>query len=145
MDIVEAGAGFCDVFAAIHAESFEENERWSSSAFQSFFETPKTFALIALMEGEPVGFILARLIADEAEILTLAVRGTGRRRGVASTLVRTLQDHLKDINIIRLFLEVSILNGPAKALYRAAGFEKAGRRRRYYADGSDADVMVWEN
>jgi ribosomal-protein-alanine N-acetyltransferase len=40
-----------------------------------------------------------------------------------------------------MFLEVSEANGAARALYAAAGFEEAGRRRRYYADGSDALVL----
>ncbi len=144
VDIVEAGVIFCDIFSEIHAESFRENERWSSPAFRSFFDQPGTLALIASVNGEPAGFILARQVSDEAEILTLAVRGMFRRQGIAGGLIGALQNRLREIRPIRLFLEVSTLNEAAKALYHVTGFEKAGHRPRYYADGSGADIMIWE-
>ncbi|GBR09256.1 ribosomal protein S18-alanine N-acetyltransferase [Acetobacter oeni] len=142
-DITEAGPEFCEVYAAIHAESFEGSERWSASAFRSFLEMPRTLSLIASQDNEPTGFILARLAGDEAEILTLAVSRTFRRRGVAMALLRALRNRLENLNTTQLFLEVSARNEPAKALYLAADFEKIGTRPRYYADGSDADIMIW--
>jgi len=42
----------------------------------------------------------------------------------------------------RLLLEVSAANQPARALYAGLGFIQAGRRRRYYVDGSDAVILA---
>ena len=40
-----------------------------------------------------------------------------------------------------VFLEVSVGNLAAQALYRRFGFVEVGRRQRYYADLSDALVL----
>ena len=120
-----------------HAEAFDAP--WSASAFADLLAQPGV-----VPEGEGGGFILIRVVADEAEILTLAVSPHARRRGVGGRLVRTAAARAARLGAARLFLEVAEDNGPARALYDGLGFETTGRRPRYYprADGPAIDALL---
>jgi ribosomal-protein-alanine N-acetyltransferase len=85
--------------------------------------------------------VLMRQAADEAEILTLATMEHARRQGIARRVLAAGLDWAEAAGAMRVFLEVSEGNAPARALYAAAGFTACGVRRRYYADGSDALVL----
>ncbi len=122
---------------ALHAAAFPPAEAWGADAIRLMLEMPGTFAL--LQPGE--GFVMARVAADEAEILTLAVVPEARRRGVGGALLAGALAAAAARGAVAMFLEVSERNAAARALYAAAGFTPAGRRRRYYADGADALVL----
>lgn len=141
--IAECGVTFCPVFEALHAASFPVAECWTAAAFRSLMEMPGTVALVASRGESPAGFILGRFTVDEGEVLTLAVSPAFRRQGAGGLLVQALQDAGRKAGAEKLFLEVSDRNHAALALYQGAGFVQAGRRRRYYPDGSDAEVLVW--
>ncbi|MNE73850.1 ribosomal-protein-alanine N-acetyltransferase [compost metagenome] len=83
-------------------------------------------------------------MADEAEILTLAVRPSARRSGLGARLVEAAVVRAAALGAERMFLEVAGDNAAARALYARAGFHEAGRRRGYYAraDGSREDALV---
>lgn len=123
--------------AAIHAEAFDVP--WSTSALAALIGQPG-----AILKVESDGFVLVQVAADEAEILTLAVRHQARRRGTASRLVSAAVDRASAMGARRLFLEVAEDNTPARALYAALGFETAGRRPRYYArkNGPAVDALL---
>ncbi|MBS7791055.1 GNAT family N-acetyltransferase [Roseococcus sp. SDR] len=89
----------------------------------------------------PGGFILARRVLDEAEILTLAVHPDHRRQGLGEALVETAAVVTAAAGARVMFLEVAEDNAPAMALYAKAGFERAGRRRDYYAPGAHAWLL----
>lgn len=87
-------------------------------------------------QGAPilfVGAILFRTMADEGEILSLLVRNSARRRGIASALMTRALDTMKREGVVSVFLEVSETNRAARALYRRFGFEKVGVRYNYYS------------
>jgi len=123
--------------AGLHAEAFYAP--WSASAFADLLGQ----AGVAL-EVEGDGFILIRTVADEAEILTLAIRPSARRQGLGARLVRAATDRAAALGATRMFLEVAEDNAAARALYGALGFAAAGRRPRYYprADGPAVDALL---
>jgi ribosomal-protein-alanine N-acetyltransferase len=122
--------------AALHALAFLPADRWGADAIALMLELPGAFGLHA-----PGGFVLARVAADEAEILTLAVAPDARRQGLGSALLAAAMAQAALRGAVAMFLEVSEGNAGARALYAAAGFAEAGRRRRYYPDGADALVL----
>lgn len=135
--LIVAGMAHATALAAIHAAAFAPVDRWDAAAITELLATPGVFALI-----DPAGgCVLARLAADEAEILTLAVTPGQRRRGVARQLLIRTQATLAAAGARMVFLEVAADNGPALALYQAAGFVLCGRRPGYYPSGSDALVL----
>jgi len=132
------GSGCEALLAAMHAEAFEAGEVWDEASFGSLLSIRGTEAIVAMVEGQPAGFLLLRTIADESEILTLAVRPNVRRLGIGACLVR---ESMKDYSV---FLEVSVLNKGALRLYKRCGFSEVGRRASYYADGSGALVLLFK-
>ncbi len=136
--ITRAGPAHPAALARIHAAAFPADEAWPAAMIAGHLGMPGMFALI----DEAGGMVLARTAADEAEILTLAVAPAARRRGLGRALVDATADAARAHGATRLFLEVSARNAPAQALYAAAGFKRAGLRRRYYADGADALILA---
>ncbi len=94
--------------------------------------------------AEPSGFVMSRLAADEAEILSIVVARAGRRSGLARSLLAAHLARLSARGVSRLFLEVEEANAAALGLYREFGFAEVGRREGYYpkADGSRAAALV---
>ncbi len=93
--------------------------------------------------SELVGYISARQVVDEGEILNLAVRGSWRRRGAGSQLLRGMLRRLLLHKVTRVYLEVRESNQPAISLYEKHGFHRTGRRRGYYRDPGE-DALLFE-
>jgi [ribosomal protein S18]-alanine N-acetyltransferase len=93
------------------------------------------------VDGAPAGFALGRVAANEAEVLTLAVRPAARRAGAGQALMRALMAQAARRGAGAMFLEVAAGNAAARALYAGLGAAEVGRRRRYYPDGADALVL----
>ncbi len=91
---------------------------------------------------DSAGFLLGRILAGEAEVLTLAVHPDARRRGIGRDLLARFLARAAAGGAARAFLEVAEDNPGALALYAAAGFAAVGRRRGYAAPGVDALVMA---
>lgn len=142
MTIMEAGSKAATLLSALHGEVFDEG--WSAQAFAELLTTPGTDAAIALSGDEPLGFLLTRSAADEAEIIAIGTRPSMQRRGVARQLLERHMERLASRGVRLLFLEVAESNLAAQALYAAFGFREAGRRKGYYKrrDGvEDAIIM----
>lgn len=115
----------------LHAESFVE--AWSAESLGRLLTAPGAFALLAEVNGRAAGFVLIRSAAGEAEILTIAVSPTHRRTGLGRALLEEAARRAGADGVTSLFLEVSVANEAARALYQAAGFREAGLRKGYYA------------
>lgn len=129
------------VLAALHVGAFLPGEAWTEDSFAQQLVLPGVFGLIAAEANAPIGFILARAVGGEAEILTLAVLPRWRRKGYARALLRAAMDRAAAEGALTMFLEVATVNDAAAALYRSAGFVPVGLRRGYYAPGQDALVL----
>lgn len=121
--------------AALHARCFTVPRPWLAQEFAATLSDPLCFTLF-----ESGGFLIGRAVADEAEILTLAVDPDARRRGVATLLVQGFLAKAKTQRAASVFLEVASNNDPAISLYLQAGFAKVGLRRGYYAHPNVAAI-----
>ncbi|HEX3753494.1 MAG TPA: ribosomal protein S18-alanine N-acetyltransferase [Rhizomicrobium sp.] len=119
--------------AELHTACF--SDAWSARAIADLLVTPNCFAF-----ASEQGFILARAVGAEAEILTLAVAPAARRRGVGQALVTSAAAHARNLASAVMFLEVRAGNRAAIALYRRLGFLQVAVRKGYY-DGEDALVL----
>lgn len=137
-----ADAPSAAMLSAVHAEAFDTP--WSAAEFAALLVTPGALATIACEQGEPVGFILTRRAADEAEILTVCTRPQAQRRGVAAALLDRQFAELSRQGTAAVFIEVDRANAAARGLYDKAGFKTAGLRKLYYqhADGTRSDAIV---
>jgi ribosomal-protein-alanine N-acetyltransferase len=132
-----AGVPHAAAMAAIHRMAFLPNEAWGTDAIALQLALP---GVIGWLDRRG-GMILARVAADEVEVLTLAVAPKVRRLGVGTHLLDAAMSVAGSRGARTAFLEVSIANAAAHALYARAGFIPVGRRPRYYADGTDALVL----
>ena len=124
-----------EVVAALHAASFEE--AWGVEAVAEILAMPGAFGLLAAVERseeapEPAAFLLARIVAEDCEILSVGVSPAYRRRGFARRLMDQATAFAASAGARRVFLEVAEDNWAARRLYAALGFAPVGRWRNYY-------------
>lgn len=108
-------------------------EFWSAEAVAKILGLPGCWAFIAEGPGaEATGFVIARVAADEAEILNLVVAESARRRGIGRALLAAAVEQAERAGASAIFLEVAADNPAGRALYESSGFRKVGRRPDYY-------------
>jgi ribosomal-protein-alanine N-acetyltransferase len=132
--------------AAAASEIFREareSASWSCQALLEFMPLPGAVALMSERAGRPTGFVLGRLLADEAEVLNLAVREESRREGEGRALVEELLRRFAESGVSRVFLEVRESNRGAIGFYERMGFRQSGRREDYYREPREA-ALVYE-
>jgi ribosomal-protein-alanine N-acetyltransferase len=145
--IVELRREDAEALAEIHGAAFART--WSAEDFAALLASRGVFCLgvrrVSLFGGRLAGFVLVRIAADEAEILTIAVRPADRRRGYGRLLMDEALRRLYAARVQSCFLEVEKANAPAVGLYRRLGFVATGERRNYYRDpkdGGDGTALV---
>lgn len=113
--------------AATHRRAFAEGRPWSAAEFSALLDSPGTVLI-----GDAKGFLLGRIVAGEAEVLTLATDPAHQRQGRAAQVLAEFCKTARQGGAEAVFLEVAADNTPARALYARAGFAEAGRRAGYY-------------
>jgi ribosomal-protein-alanine N-acetyltransferase len=126
-----------DAVSALHREDFVRP--WTGGEFADLLSQNTVFGYAAREVGHgnaaPIGFVLARLVAGEGEILTVAVARSHRRQGLGWRLMDAVLRELHAQRAEALFLEVDETNVAAIALYRRLGFRQVGKRPDYYRTG----------
>ena len=142
--VVSAGPEVAADLAELHRQIFDP--AWDEASMTAMLQHAGSIACLA-MAGEAdtkVGFAMGRVVADEAEILTIGTLAEWRRRGVAARLVDELSRLAAQGGAERMFLEVAADNDAAQALYLKHGYTRAGMRRGYYErpGGSPIDAAI---
>jgi len=126
-----------EALAAIHARAFAGQGRaWSAAEFADLLAGPGAF-----VAGEAHAFALGRVVAGEAELLTIATDPVCRRAGHARACLGAFENAARARWAETIFLEVAEDNAAALGLYAGAGFAQIARRKGYYVGGRDAIVM----
>ena len=106
-------------------------EAWTRSQCLGVLALTGVHLTLAFVDEFPAGFTMTRSVADEAELLLIAVAPDYRRRGVGTALIRAAIADCSVGSIAKLHLEVRAGNDAVK-MYDAHGFTKVGERRAYY-------------
>ncbi len=130
--------------AQLHRASFHRG--WGADEFEQILIERNSLAHRLRRGNGTIGFIVSRIAADEAEILSIAVAPQYRGKGYSRDLLRTHLGHLAGYGLKTVFLEVEENNRPARSLYQRAGFRVVGRRERYYKDagGEQLNAVVMQ-
>jgi ribosomal-protein-alanine N-acetyltransferase len=126
--------------AAIHGASFQRG--WSEDEIYRLLIEKNVIAHRAASGRKVIGFILSRLAAGEAEILSVAIAPSWRGRKLSRPLLDLHLRRLAGLGTRAVFLEVSERNAPATRLYRRAGFREVGKRQGYYQDYHDGSATA---
>ncbi len=147
IDLVPAAIVHSALLAGMHKVCFVDP--WHEGGFAESLTAAGTHGVIAVSdnslvpssgESGPAGLVMWRAIADEGEILTIAVLPPWRRQGLGERLLQTALDAIDQAGAHSVFLEVAENNLGARHMYRKFGFVQVGRRSGYY-NGVDALVM----
>jgi ribosomal-protein-alanine N-acetyltransferase len=138
----EAGPRDAGTIATLHAASFRRG--WSEQEVEALLTERNIIAHRATLGGRLCGFIMTRQAAEEAEILSVAVAGAWRGKGLGRQLLTLHLRRLAALSARTVFLEVDEHNRPAIRLYGRAGFREVGRRPNYYPGpgGQTAAALV---
>ena len=141
-----------DYDAVLSLEALSFTSAFDKAHLTHLLAQPNGLAFVAdfaeekgrLLGGPIVGYIIAQIIADEAEILSLAVAPRAQRRGIGAALLGHLMAQRDAQNIGALWLDVAADNLTAIRLYEKAGFIVSGHRPHYYrrAGGAVDAVMM---
>jgi [ribosomal protein S18]-alanine N-acetyltransferase len=126
--------------AALHAASFRRG--WSEQEVEGLLTDRHVIAHRAMLGSTMAGFIMSRQVEDEAEILSVAVAGSRRGRGLARNLLNLHLGRLAAFGARAVFLEVDEHNKAAIRLYDRAGFHEISRRPNYYPGAAGKAVAA---
>lgn len=138
-----ATAADLPALVALDAEVFGA-DAWSEPSWAGeLAQVPATRQVEVLTDdaGVLLAYVVLMVVADVADLQRIAVAPSARRSGLARELLDAALAGARGRGCARVLLEVAADNGPANALYRAAGFEPLHRRGSYYGPGRDALVL----
>lgn len=145
ISIAPGGISDLDAVMKVMEASFDPafGEAWTAPQCAGMLPMPGVWLSLARAGEAVIGFALARVVVNEAELLLLAVRRDGQRRGVGQRLLDSFIAAAAERGADRLHLEVREGNHAVK-LYSRAGFLEVGRRRNYYSgcDGQVYDALT---
>jgi [ribosomal protein S18]-alanine N-acetyltransferase len=132
---------YSDLHSVLSIERRSFPTPWSLAMFVLELSKPSGICLAATTERGLIGYLICSRYADVWHLMNVAVTPEERRRGVATTLMRSLFEEAGPD--ARYTLEVRTSNQEAIAMYRQFGFRPAGRRRRYYHDNGEDALIMW--
>ncbi|MBI1651270.1 ribosomal protein S18-alanine N-acetyltransferase [Hyphomicrobium sulfonivorans] len=126
--------------AALHGRLFSPG--WNAESVAASIEDPTSASFIAQLRDpmQIVGFVIGRIAADEAEIISIGVAPEWQRRGIAKRMLEGLARAARRSEVKRLFLEVAVDNEAALELYTGLGFVCVGGRKAYYERAGKPNV-----
>lgn len=140
-DLIPLTSADVDELSRLHRACFPLDQVWSPQSFADLLAENSKIGWRLQVDGQNAGFILGRVILDEAELLTIGVGEAYRRHGLARQLISHLVAVLRQRKVVKVFLEVAENNEPALNLYLKAGFRLISRRYNYYPGGITAFVL----
>jgi len=123
-------------------EESPEAARWSKESYEASGGWGGVLALVSETQGELGGVLIGRQVADEGEVLNLAVRQGNRRKGEGGALLEAALGELKAGGVTHVYLEVRESNSAAISFYVGHGFARTGQRKSYYHDPEEAAVLL---
>ena len=134
--------------ASEHINAIEELEKqcfsvpWTREQLLSQLPDERHEFLVALCEGQPVGYVGMMCVLDEGYIANVAVSPDWRRQGIGDALIAELLRRAVSRELAFVTLEVRAGNEAAKALYAKHGFVPVGTRKKYYTSPTEDAILM---
>ena len=127
IEIIKLGEEHVAPIAKLEKQFF--SAPWDENSVRSEITNPLALWLVAVENGEVLGYIGSQTVLQESDMMNVAVDEKHRRRGIARLLVEEL---IRRLDAYQLTLEVRASNAPAISLYESMGFVQVGLRKNYY-------------
>jgi [ribosomal protein S18]-alanine N-acetyltransferase len=145
--IAHAGVDALAGIEAVMGRAFDPvfGEAWSPAQCLAVLSMPGYALRIASIGTQISGFAIIRWVADDSELLLIAVDPAARGQGIGTALIGDWLTHGRATGASRFFLEMRTDN-PAQRLYAQMGFAMCGHRPGYYkgADGAVRDAITMQ-
>lgn len=128
--------------AKLHQDNFIDC--WNYNMLQESFNNGNYLTVLAEDNGKIIGTLTYFVTDTEADLISIVVDSNYRNRGVATYLMQNFNTVYQNFKVQKIFLEVRKQNLFAQKLYLKFGYKKIAERKKYYFDGEDAVIMVWE-
>lgn len=145
MEILYMTAEHVTAVAQLEAICF--SDPWSEASVAGELENPLSLWLVAVEEGQVIGYVGSQAVLDAADIMNVAIAPEHRRKGIARLLLLQLEEEMRQKDVASLTLEVRASNLPAQALYEELEYREVGRRPNYYRKPKEDALILrkeWE-
>ncbi len=122
----------------LSTETFK-NESWNKEQFQNAIKL--NFCIGFFCEEKLVSFLIAENLIDDFNILLIATKEKFKNKGIASSLIKMLENECKIFKINKIWLEVKSSNLGAQKFYEKHYFKQIYVRKKYYNNGEDAIIF----
>lgn len=128
-----------ETLAETHARAMTETKAWGAQDFADLLGQTGVFAV-----GDAGSYALGRVIFDEVELLTIVTDPALQKQGLGRKTLELFHATAHEMGAATAFLEVSVENAAAIALYLKTGWQEVGKRKAYYhlQDGRVVDALV---
>ncbi len=122
---------FLDQIVELDAFCFPDG-LWNKDVWRGLFNHHQLQVYLSFRQSQPVGYLALSLLSPDSELIRLGVKGTFRRQGIGSVLLKRMIHELKNRGFETIFLEVREDNLSARSFYQERGFVKIAERKKYY-------------
>lgn len=147
--IVVRAAVEADIPEVCEIEQASFADPWSAESFRTSLDPKRMRFLVASSVGPGagdaarlVGYVIALLLSDEAEVADIAVAVSARQRGVGGMLLDAMLAEAAALGVRTVYLDVRESNSAARALYESRTFREVGRRRGYYRQTAEDALLL---
>jgi len=142
-----------DLDSVIEINRKELPENYPHEFFYDMLKTHGDFFFVAEVNGRIVGYVMSRIESgfsfsypspfyQKGHVVSLAVSSEFRRMGIGTSLMQATHNEMRKRGIKEVYLEVRVDNYPAISLYKKLGYSIVKQIPFYYADGTDAYLMI---
>lgn len=130
-----------DLSAIAEMEKRCFSDPWTEEMLKDAFRLPIYRCFLAEEGGQVCGYCVLIVLFENAEVANVAVDIPYRGKGIAKLLMQKMHEQARSFGAEQSLLEVRVSNAAAIGLYEGLGYERYGKRARYYEDGEDALLM----
>lgn len=134
----------CDLQQVAELEKSIFSKPWSYKSFEDSLSLSNAIYVVAVNNGEIMGYSGLYCVLNEANITNVAVKKEVRNKGIGYGMLVELIDEAKKRGIESVTLEVRKSNDAAIHLYEQLGFESAGIRKEFYELPKEDAVIMWK-
>ena len=125
-----------EIPSVLSIEEQNSDYPWSKLQFTTSIENSNNLCYCLSFNGRTIGYLIAMLAVDTADILNIGIEPEFKRQGHGTALLNHLIKELRKRNISEILLEVRAGNQSAIQFYKRQGFEEISVRKNYYTKNS---------
>ena len=125
-----------EIPSVLSIEEQNSDNPWSQGQFTTSIENSNNLCYCRSLNGKTIGYLIAMLAVDTADILNIGIDPDFKRQGHGTALINHLIEELRKRNICKILLEVRTGNKSAIQFYKKQGFQKISVRKNYYIKNS---------